>query len=128
MPGFAARPRLRQTNKTIVLERKLPAAVKLPGNAFDVKVSAQKPQDPCGKPAAEKLQSRIETSLSRFNSQLELNPDKPDTLIVDRSLTVAALIEVSWCHRCYPSHDRQAVVAFPPHGSCAEKSPFAFTS
>ena len=91
MPGFAARPRLRQTNKTIVLERKLPAAVKLPGNAFDVKVSAQKPQDPCGKPAAEKLQSRIETSLSRFNSQLELNPDKPDTLIVLKVLICNAV-------------------------------------
>ena len=38
--------------KTIVLERKLPAAVKLPGDAFDVKVSAEKPQDPCSKLAA----------------------------------------------------------------------------
>ncbi|MGD0779012.1 MAG: hypothetical protein ABSC05_40050 [Candidatus Solibacter sp.] len=77
--------------KTIVLERKLPAAVKLPGNAFDVKVSAQKPQDPCGKLAAEKLQSMIETSLIRFNSQLELNPDKPDTQIVVKVLVCNAV-------------------------------------
>jgi hypothetical protein len=68
--------------KTIVLERKLPAAVKLPGNAFDVKVSAEKPQDSCGRLAAGKLQSMIETNLIRFNSQLEIDPDKPDTLIV----------------------------------------------
>jgi hypothetical protein len=68
--------------KTIVLERKLPAAVKLPGNAFDVKVSAERPQDPCEKLAADKLQSMVETSLIRFDSQLELNPDQPDTLIV----------------------------------------------
>jgi hypothetical protein len=68
--------------KTVVLERKLPAAVILPGNAFDVKVSAEKAQDPCEKLAADKLQSMVETDLIRFNSQLELNPDKPDTLIV----------------------------------------------
>jgi len=67
--------------KTVVLERKLPAAVKLPGNAFNVKVVAEKPQDPCEKLAADKLQAMVETSLIRFNSQLELNPDKPDTLI-----------------------------------------------
>jgi hypothetical protein len=77
--------------KTIVLERKLPAAVKLPGNAFNVKVSAEKPQDPCGKLAADKLQSMIETSLIRFNSQLELNPDRPDTLIVLKVLVCNAV-------------------------------------
>ena len=42
--------------KTIVLERKLPAAVKLPGNAFNVKATAEKPQDECQKLAADKLQ------------------------------------------------------------------------
>jgi hypothetical protein len=77
--------------KTIVLERKLPAAVKLPGNAFDVKVSAEKPQDPCSKLAADKLQSMIETNLIRFNSQLELNPDRPDTLIVLKVLICNAV-------------------------------------
>ena len=77
--------------KTVVLERKLPAAVKLPGNAFDVKASAEKPQDPCEKLAADKLQSMVETSLIRFNSQLELNPDKPDTLIVLKVLICNAV-------------------------------------
>jgi len=77
--------------KTIVLERKLPAAVKLPGNAFNVKVSVEKPQDPCAKLAADKLQSMIETSLIRFNSQLELNPDRPDTLIVLKVLICNAV-------------------------------------
>jgi hypothetical protein len=77
--------------KTIVLERKLPAAVKLPGNAFDVKATAEKPQDPCEKLAADKLQSMVETSLIRFNSQLELNPDKPDTLILLKVLVCNAV-------------------------------------
>src|SRR5271157_2206327 len=81
-PGLLAGQGFGKLKKTIVLERKLPAAVKLPGNAFDVKVSAEKPQDPCSKLAADKLQPMIETNLIRFNSQLELNPDKPDTLIV----------------------------------------------
>jgi len=77
--------------KTVVLERKLPAVVKLPGNAFYVKVSAEKPQDPCEKLAADKLQSMVETSLIRFNPQLELNPDKPDTLIVLKVLICNAV-------------------------------------
>src|ERR1019366_3370326 len=77
--------------KTIVLERKLPAAVKLPGNAFNVKATAEKPQDECQKLAADKLQSMVETSLIRFNSQLQLNPDKPDTLIVLKVLICSAV-------------------------------------
>ena len=77
--------------KTIVLERKLPAAVKLPGNAFNVKATPEKPQDQCEKLAADKLQSMVETSLIRFNSQLELNPDKPDTLIVLKVLICNAV-------------------------------------
>lgn len=77
--------------KTVTLERKLPAAVKLPGNAFSVKATAEKPQDPCEKLAADKLQSMVETSLVRFNSQLELNPDKPDTLIALKVLICHAV-------------------------------------
>jgi len=77
--------------KTITLERKLPAAVKLPGNAFNVQATAIKPEDPCQKLAADKLQSMVETSLIRFNSQLELNPDKPDTLIVLKVLVCNAV-------------------------------------
>jgi hypothetical protein len=77
--------------KNIVLDRKLPAAVKLPGNAFNVKATVEKPQDDCQKLAADKLQALVETSLIRFNSQLELNPDKPDTLIVLKILICSAL-------------------------------------
>jgi len=78
-------------HKSVVLERKLPAAVKLPGNAFSVKATAEKPGDPCEKQAADKLQSMVETSLVRFNRQLELNPDKPDTLIALRILICHAV-------------------------------------
>ncbi|HMD70757.1 MAG TPA: hypothetical protein VKF41_05405, partial [Bryobacteraceae bacterium] len=77
--------------KSIVLVRKLPAAVKLTGSAFNVQVSAEKPQDPCEKLAADKLQSMVETDLIRFNSQLELNPARPDTLIALRVLICNAL-------------------------------------
>jgi hypothetical protein len=77
--------------KTVVLERKLPAAVKLPGNAFNVKASAEKPQDPCEKLAADKLQAMVETSLIRFNSELELNPEKPDTLVLLKVLICNAV-------------------------------------
>ncbi len=77
--------------KTIVLERKLPAAVKLPGNSFDVKATAEKPQDQCQKLAADRLQSMVETNLIRFNSQLEVNPDKPDTLIALKVLICNAV-------------------------------------
>jgi hypothetical protein len=77
--------------KTIVLERKLPAAVKLPGNGFNVKATAEKPQDECQKLAADKLQSMVETSLIRFNSQLDLSPDKPDTLISLKVLICSAV-------------------------------------
>jgi len=77
--------------KTITLERKLPAAVKLPGVAFNVTASAAKLQDPCQKTAADKLQSLVETDLIRFNSQLELNPARPDTLIVLKVLACSAV-------------------------------------
>jgi hypothetical protein len=89
-PAWLAGQGFGTLKKTVVLERKLPAAVKLPGNSFDVKTSAEKPQDPCEKPAADKLQSMTETSLIRFNSQLELNADKPDTLIVLKALICEA--------------------------------------
>jgi hypothetical protein len=77
--------------KTIVLERKLPAAVVLPGKSFDVKVTAEKPQDECEKLAADKLQAMVETNLIRFNSQLELSPESPDTQIVLKVLVCNAL-------------------------------------
>jgi len=65
-------------HKTVNLERKLPAAVQLPGASFTVKVSAQNPQF---KDAAGKLEAAIETELLRFNNQLTLDADKPDTVI-----------------------------------------------
>lgn len=64
--------------KSIVLQRKLPAAVKLPGHAFNVKVTAQNPQY---KDMSQNLQEIIETELAKYNNQLVLNPDQPDTVV-----------------------------------------------
>jgi len=66
-------------HKTITLERKLPAAVQLPGPTFTVKTSAQNPQF---KDAANKLQAAIETELIRFNHEMTLDAEKPDTVIL----------------------------------------------
>jgi hypothetical protein len=74
--------------KTVVLERKLPAAVKLPGDSFAVKATSERPQD---KTSADKLQAMVETTLVRYNSHLQLNPDKPDTEIVLKVLLCDAL-------------------------------------
>lgn len=71
---------------TITLVRRLPAAVKLPGDSFNVKATAERPTVPCQKLAADKLQSTIETALVRYNTQLQLNPEKPDVLITVRVL------------------------------------------
>ena len=76
---------------TIVLERKLPAAVTLRGNSFSVKAVAVRPLDPCQKMAADKLQSTVETALIRYNSQLQLDPDKPDTVISVRVINCNAI-------------------------------------
>jgi tetratricopeptide (TPR) repeat protein len=69
------------TKTTIVLDRKLPAAVNLRGNSFSVKATASRPTDPCQKLASDKLQSTVETALIRYNSQLQLDPAKPDNII-----------------------------------------------
>jgi tetratricopeptide (TPR) repeat protein len=76
---------------SIVLERRLPAAVKLPGDSFAVKTTAERATDNCQKLAADKLQSTVETALVRYNSQLQLNPDKPDTVISIRILNCNAI-------------------------------------
>jgi tetratricopeptide (TPR) repeat protein len=76
---------------TIVLDRKLPAAVTLRGNSFSVKAAAVRPLDPCQKMAADKLQSTVETALIRYNSQLQLEPDKPDTAISVRVINCNAI-------------------------------------
>lgn len=75
--GFGGR------KKTIVLERKLPAAAKLPGSSFNVKVAAQNPQY---MDVASKLQSVVETQMIRFNSDLSSSEDKPDATIAIRVL------------------------------------------
>jgi len=69
------------TKTTIVLDRKLPAAVTLRGTSFGVNAVATRPTDPCQKLAADKLQSTVETALIRYNSQLQLETVKPDTVI-----------------------------------------------
>src|ERR1700759_804063 len=74
------------TKTTIVLERRLPAAVKLAGDSFSVKSAAERPTDPCQKLAADNLKSTVETALVRYNPALQLNPEKPDTLISVRVL------------------------------------------
>ena len=79
------------TKTTVVLERKLPAAVVLRGSSFSVKVIATRPTDPCQKLAADKLQSTVETALIRYNSQLQLEPDKPDNIITVRVINCNAV-------------------------------------
>jgi len=69
--------------KTVTLERKLPAAVQLPGSTFAVKATAPNPQY---RDVAEKLRQMVETELVRFNSQLSPNQDAPDSII---TLTVS---------------------------------------
>ena len=75
--GFGGR------KKTIVLERKLPAAAKLPGSSFNVKVTATNPQY---MDVASKLQSVVETQMIRFNTDLSQSDDKPDATIAIRVL------------------------------------------
>jgi hypothetical protein len=64
--------------KTVILERKLPAAVQLPGASFQVKVTAQNPQY---RDVAEKLRQMIETEVMRFNSQLSPSEGPADSII-----------------------------------------------
>jgi hypothetical protein len=64
--------------KTIVLQRKLPAAVELPGSTFAVKATAANPQY---RDVAEKVRQMVETELVRFNSQLSPNEDAPDSIV-----------------------------------------------
>jgi hypothetical protein len=76
---------------SVVFDRRLPAAVKLPGDSFAVKTTAERPTDTCQKLAADKLQSTVETELVRYNSKLQLNPDKPDTVIAIKVLNCNAV-------------------------------------
>ena len=51
-----------------------------------MKAAAERPTDACQKLAADKLQSTVETALVRYNTALQLNPEKPDALISVRVL------------------------------------------
>lgn len=62
----------------MVLQRKLPAAVQLPGSTFAVKATALNPQY---RDVAEKLRQMVEIELVRFNSQLSPNPGAPDSIV-----------------------------------------------
>jgi RNase H-fold protein (predicted Holliday junction resolvase) len=64
--------------KSVVLQRKLPAAVKLPGQKFNVKVTSTNPQY---KELSQNLQEIIETELAKYNNQLVLDPEQPDTVV-----------------------------------------------
>jgi len=64
--------------KSITLERKLPAAVQLPGDTFAVKVTAANPQY---RDVAEKLRQMVETELLRFNTQLSPTDEAPGAVI-----------------------------------------------
>jgi hypothetical protein len=76
--GFGGGMTKLNLKKTVTLERKLPAAVQLPGTAFDVKVTAANPQY---RDVAEKLGQMIETELVRFNTELTPTKDAPATVI-----------------------------------------------
>ena len=83
--GFGA------VKQSVTLERKLPAAVKLPGNSFNVKATAEAAAgNNCKALAADKLQSIVETDLVRYNNQLTPNPGAPDTVISIRVLNCSA--------------------------------------
>ena len=78
--------------QSVTLERKLPAAVKLPGNSFNVKATAEAAAgNNCKALAADKLQSIVETDLVRYNNQLTPNPGAPDTVISIRMLNCSAV-------------------------------------
>ncbi|HEX3880908.1 MAG TPA: hypothetical protein VHW24_28195 [Bryobacteraceae bacterium] len=81
---------------TVTLERRLPAAAKLPGASFNVKASASRPTDACQKAAADKLQSTVETALVRYNTSLQLNPEHPDTIVTVRVLDCNAIANTEY--------------------------------
>jgi hypothetical protein len=77
--------------KPVMLDRKLPAAVKLQGNTFIVKATAEAAVNSCNALAADKLQSTVEADLIHNNNQLILNPAAPDTSISIRVLSCYAV-------------------------------------
>jgi len=79
--------------QSVTLERKLPAAVKLPGNSFIVKATAEAAAAGvnCKALAADKLPSIVETDLIRNNNRLTPNPGAPDMVISIRVLNCSAV-------------------------------------
>jgi hypothetical protein len=82
--GFGA------VKKSVTLERRLPAAVKLPGSSFSVRATAESAGDSCKALAADKLQSTVEADLIQNNPQLSSNPTSPDAIIGIRVLNCYA--------------------------------------
>lgn len=89
-----------KVKKSVVLERKLPAAVTLPGKSFEVKVTAANPQQ---QEVAANMQQVIETDLARYNPDLHVS-EKPDSIIAVRvlNLTVPQPVQVK-AHSDIPS-------------------------
>ncbi len=66
------------TKKTIKLQRKMPAAVHLPGPGFDVQVNAH---DAGNADAARMLSDLLTTELQKYDKKLQVKPTGPDEVI-----------------------------------------------
>jgi len=66
------------TKKTIKLQRKMPAAVHLPGPGFDVQVNAH---DAANADAARMLSDLLTTELQKYDKKLQVKPTGPDEVI-----------------------------------------------
>jgi hypothetical protein len=64
--------------KTIKLQRKMPAAVQLPGNGFDVKVDTH---DTANADAAHMLTDLLTTEMQKYNKKLQVKETSPDEVI-----------------------------------------------
>lgn len=71
--------------KTVTVQRKLPAIVELPGNTFDVVVTAS---DAKNAPLTDKLKAVVETELARYNAKLMVDSKNPNTRIILKILNV----------------------------------------
>ena len=64
--------------KTVKLQRKLPAAVQLPGPGFDVKVEAH---EAANADAAHMLTDLLTTEMQKYNKKLQVKETSPDEVI-----------------------------------------------
>lgn len=76
--------------KSVILERRLPAAAKFTANSFAVHAAAEASADGCKALAADKLQSAVEVGLIQHNPQLTSNATTPDSIIGIRVLNCYA--------------------------------------